>query len=76
MRTTLQIDDDLLTVARSLAEAEGRSIGEIISRLARRGLEPRVRRSAPGQFPTFEVPAGAPPITPEMVKRADEATLP
>ncbi len=40
MRTTLTIDDDILALARARAEAEGRSIGDVISELARRGLTP------------------------------------
>jgi hypothetical protein len=38
MRTTLSIDDDVLLTARSLADRQGKSIGEIISTLARQGL--------------------------------------
>ncbi|MCK9489365.1 MAG: hypothetical protein M0Q42_08220 [Xanthomonadales bacterium] len=40
MRTTLSIDDDILAIARALAEREGRSIGEVVSDLARKGLSP------------------------------------
>ena len=38
MRTTLNIDDDLLFAVKELARTEKTSIGNIISRLARRGL--------------------------------------
>ncbi len=38
MRTTLAIDDDILTAAKALATQQGRSIGEVISDLARRSL--------------------------------------
>jgi hypothetical protein len=38
MRTTLAIDDDVLQAARQLADATGRSLGEIVSELARRSL--------------------------------------
>jgi hypothetical protein len=38
MRTTLEIDDDLLAAARDMARAEGRTMGEVISDLVRRGL--------------------------------------
>jgi hypothetical protein len=41
MRTTLSIDDDVLQAARTLAEQEHRSLGEVLSELARRGLVPR-----------------------------------
>jgi hypothetical protein len=68
VRTTLDIDDSVLAAARAIAEAENRSLGAVISDLARRGLVP-VQRSS-GEFPTFDVPADAAPITPGMVDRA------
>jgi len=68
MRTTLDIDDGVLAAARAIAEAEHRSLGAVISDLARRGLVP-AQRSAQG-FPMFEVSADAAPITPDMVDRA------
>ena len=69
MRTTLDIDDDVITTARELARDEGTSIGAVVSDLARRGLMPaRVERQH-GR-PVIRPPAGAPPMTPEMVRRA------
>ncbi|WP_294536743.1 CopG family transcriptional regulator [uncultured Rhodoblastus sp.] len=38
MRTTLAIDDDVLAAARALAAQRNRSLGEIISELARNSL--------------------------------------
>ena len=38
MRTTLDIDDDVLQAAKELAEREGGTAGRVISALARRGL--------------------------------------
>jgi hypothetical protein len=72
MRTTLVIDDDVLGAARSLSEAEGKSLGEVISHLARRGLAPRREDSLDEGFPVFAVASGAKPITLEMVQRALE----
>jgi len=46
MRTTLSIDDDVLIAARALAEAERRSIGEVVSELARRSLRGPKRSAA------------------------------
>lgn len=40
MRTTLQLDEDILAAARALAEREGRTLGEVVSGLARKGLMP------------------------------------
>jgi hypothetical protein len=38
MRTTLAIDDDVLAAAKHLAERENKSVGEVVSTLARQGL--------------------------------------
>lgn len=38
MRTTLTLDDDVLLAARALAEAQKRTIGDVISGLVRRSL--------------------------------------
>lgn len=69
MRTTLDIDDDIVAAARELAAYERRSLGAVISELARRGLTPSRVEASMG-LPVIHVPAGTPPITPEMVRRA------
>ena len=38
MRTTLDIEDDVLQAAKELAQREGSTAGQMISALARRGL--------------------------------------
>ena len=38
MRTTLSIDDDVLAAARHRAERERRTVGEVVSELARQSL--------------------------------------
>jgi hypothetical protein len=38
MRTTLAIDDDVLVAARAIAKQQNRSLGEVLSDLARRAL--------------------------------------
>jgi hypothetical protein len=40
MRTTLDIDDDVLQVAKELASARGSTAGKVLSELARKALEP------------------------------------
>lgn len=45
MRTTLNIADDVLGAARERARREGRTAGEVISDLARRGLNAPESRS-------------------------------
>jgi hypothetical protein len=69
VRTTLDIDDDVVAAARQIASDQRRSLGSVISELARLGLTP-ARVEVEGDLPVIRVPAGAPPITPEMVRRA------
>lgn len=38
MRTTLDIEDDVLQAAKELAHHEGATIGQMVSKLARKGL--------------------------------------
>ena len=70
MRTTLNIDDEILEVARSLAGERHLSVGAVLSDLARRGLRQRGagRRGRAG-FPVFEVDRGSRPLTLDWVKQ-------
>jgi hypothetical protein len=70
VRTTVDLDDDVLRAARALASARRASLGRVLSDLARRGLRPAEPASRRGRFPVFEVPADAPPLTPDLVARA------
>lgn len=71
MRTTVNVDDDVLEAAKSIARAEGRGVGTVLSELARRGLTPeRTRVTVDDGFPVFDVPDDAPPITEAMVRAA------
>jgi hypothetical protein len=38
MRTTLELDDDLLAAARQVARQKGETLGQVISELARQSL--------------------------------------
>jgi hypothetical protein len=69
MRTTLDIDEDVLQAAKELAAARGRTAGQVVSELARAGLNParravRVRNGVP-VFPAR--PAGAARPTMKLV---------
>jgi hypothetical protein len=69
VRTTLNLDDDVVAAARELAAERNVTLGEVISELARRGLTP-ARVESEGELPVIRVPAGTPPITARMVRRA------
>ena len=74
MRTTLNVDDDVLESAREVAYFRKISVGEALSMLARRGLATRVgtRRDPVSGLLVFDVPEDAPALTPEIIERADE----
>ena len=66
MRTTLDIDDDLLAAAKELARREGATAGQVVSRLLRRsltaGVEPvtaaKARRRPVAGFVPFPATPG------------------
>jgi hypothetical protein len=70
MRTTLEIEDDVLDAARALAAARGVSVGSALSELARRGAAGRMAVKERNGFPVFQVPAGTPPFGPDDVAAA------
>lgn len=71
VRTTLDLDDDVLAAARAVARMEGRSLGRVVSDLARRGLAPAAPSLEEDDgFPVFAVPPGVGPLTPDMVQAA------
>jgi len=75
MRTTLDIDDDVLALARARAERERVSIGRVLSALARAALQPTgsspVMRNG---LPVLPNARTARPITSEIVNQLrDEA---
>lgn len=82
MRTTLDIDDDILAAAKELAKAEGKTAGRVLSELARRalttapGLTPGMSEQATAYegddaWPTFPR-RGGPLVTTEMIRKIEE----
>ncbi len=71
MRTTLAIDDDVLAAAKHLAEREHRSIGEVISALARQGLSRSARsnKTERNGIPLLPSRKAAVPVTLELVNQ-------
>jgi hypothetical protein len=70
MRTTLSIDDDVLAAARALAARQQKTIGEVITSLARQALQPKVVRAATRNgIPLLPARHGVPSVTPEIVNQ-------
>ncbi|QCP55081.1 CopG family transcriptional regulator [Trinickia violacea] len=68
MRTTLDIDDDVLAVVRARAEREHLSIGRVLSTLARTALQPSAAAPATRNgLPVLPNARTARPVTPELV---------
>ena len=70
MRTTLAIDDDVLAAAKGLASIHRKSIGEVISALARQALQPQATsHTTRNGVPLLQTQTGTMPVTLEMVNK-------
>ena len=70
MRTTLSIDDDVLAAAKGLAAAQHRSIGDILSSLARQALRPNApSNNIRNGVPLLATQTGTATVTPELVNQ-------
>ena len=67
MRTTLAIDDDVLVAAKAIAQQQDRSLGEVISDLARHSLRRPQSGVSRNGIPLLPVKAEAPPVTIDVV---------
>jgi predicted CopG family antitoxin len=73
MRTTLVIDDDVLSAAKEMAAMENRSVGEVISSLARRALSPaETKTKSRNGVPLLKLRKGTPRVNSELVHRLRE----
>jgi hypothetical protein len=75
MRTTLTIDDDVLAAAKARAALEHRSVGEVISTLARQSLVPAPHAEAYSMktgLPVLPRQPGRPVLTSEHVRQLQE----
>ena len=72
MRTTVTLDEDVYEAARAMCEASGKTLGQVLSQLARRGLRPRAGYSTKQGLPVFRVQDDA-PVIPSTRARQIEA---
>jgi len=80
MRTTLDIDDDVLQAAKELGRRERKTAGKILSDLARKALTSTAELTGPGDFVLkngwYVLPNRGGTVTNEMVERLlEEADL-
>jgi hypothetical protein len=70
VRTTLTIDDDVLTAAKGLAAVQHWSVGNILSSLARQALRPNAPSgNMRNGVPLLTPRTGAATVTPELVNQ-------
>jgi hypothetical protein len=75
VRTTLDLDEDILHAAKEIAAARGTTAGKVLSELARKALTPsRTARVRNGVPLLSRRPAGAPRPTLELVNRLRDET--
>ena len=75
MRTTLKLDEDVLAAARALAQQQDKTLGEVVSELARKGLVPPA--SAPqyrNGIRLMPVRPGATPMTLDQINALRDDT--
>jgi hypothetical protein len=70
MRTTLDVDDDVLQAVKEIAANRGTTAGRVLSDLARKALEPAEAVEIRNGVPLMpRRPKGSPPLTMELVNR-------
>jgi hypothetical protein len=73
MRTTLAIDDDVMAAAKEIAATERKSVGEVISSLARRALLPTPSdRTSRNGIPLLPIRQAGQRVTSELVRQLQE----
>ena len=69
VRTTLEIDDDLVQVARQLAQQRQTTMGQVISQLVRKAIEPKSAPRMRNGVLLFDVKPGAKKPSMALVNR-------
>jgi hypothetical protein len=68
MRTTLNLDDDVLALLKDYAESRSVALGRAASELVRRGLAAPVQTRLVNGFHTVVLPANSPKVSSRKVK--------
>jgi mRNA-degrading endonuclease RelE of RelBE toxin-antitoxin system len=73
LRTTLSIEDDVLAAAKELAATQRKTVGEVISQLARKALQPPATvKATRNGVPLLRARSGGQRVTSELVQRLRE----
>jgi hypothetical protein len=69
MRTTVDLEEDVLLAAKEIARQRGDTVGQVLSDLARQALTQRSTVSKKHGLPQFPVQPNAGVVTPELINR-------
>jgi hypothetical protein len=67
MRTTIAIDDDVVTAAKAIARQRSETVGKVVSDLARKSLRPPAAAGERNGVPLLPVRTPGVIVTPEIV---------
>lgn len=67
MRTTVDLEEDVLLAAKEIAKQRGETLGHVLSELARKALTRQARVSTKRGLPLFPVQPNAGVVTLELV---------
>jgi len=74
MRTTIDLDEDVLMAAKEIARARGTTIGKVLSQLVRQSLTRRETATSKHGIPLFPIQTDAGIVTLELVNQLREET--
>jgi hypothetical protein len=74
MRTTVDLEEDVLLAAKEIARQRVMTVGQVLSDLARQALTRRIPVSTKHGLPVFPVQADAGVVTLELVNRLRDET--
>jgi hypothetical protein len=74
MRTTVDLEEDVLLAAKEIARQRGNTIGQVLSDLVRQALTRQIPVSTKQGLPLFPVQPDAGVVTLELVNRLRDET--
>ena len=75
MRTTLDLEEDVLLAVKEIARMRGTSTGKVLSELARQALSPQDAGTMRNGVPLFPIQSGVSVVTLELVNQLRDETL-
>jgi len=69
MRTTLDLDDDVVTIAKQLAQQRGSTLGQVVSDLVRQAVDSETNEKIRNGAILFSPKSGAPKPTLSLVNQ-------